>query len=377
VFTGPTQAPWYSPRGVFLDPPTVELAADGWRVVLPPGVAALHAADAVPTNALCFTKDGLFSAERDNTALCEAYRALISAALADAALHADGEVGAAIIEPVMHGASGMVFVDPAFQRAVAAVCRAQHIPLIADEVFSGLWRLGAISASQLLGIQPDVACYAKLLTGGSVPLAATLASEDVFDAFRGAEKTDALLHGHSYSAHAIGCAAACSALDMFADAATNPNLLPGGGAFVHPHAACLSHDLMMRRWRTPAGAVGSSSGGIGAIGSRRDARCVHRHRVRRRACRGIRGVRLSLQRCSRRGQAAEAARCVVAACGSRPRSCLTPARVGVFARPLGNVLYLMVTPMTQPDACSRLLQALLTELPQRGAQEDERLAVVC
>jgi hypothetical protein len=56
---------------------------------------------------------------------------------------------------------------------------------------------------------------------------------------------------------------------------------------------------------------------------------------------------------------------------------LTRALAGVFARPLGNVLYLMVTPMTQPDACSRLLQALLAELPQRGAREDERRAVVC
>jgi hypothetical protein len=56
---------------------------------------------------------------------------------------------------------------------------------------------------------------------------------------------------------------------------------------------------------------------------------------------------------------------------------LTRALAGVFARPLGNVLYLMVTPMTLPDACSRLLQALLAELPQRGAREDERRAVVC
>jgi dethiobiotin synthetase/adenosylmethionine--8-amino-7-oxononanoate aminotransferase len=110
------------------------------------------------------------------------------------------------------------------------------VPLIADEVFSGLWRFGAISASQLLGVKPDVACYAKLLTGGTVPLAATLSSEEVFDAFRGTEKTDALLHGHSYSAHAIGCAAACSALDIFADAATNPNFVSGAGAFTRPHA---------------------------------------------------------------------------------------------------------------------------------------------
>ena len=241
MFNGPTQAPWYTPRGVFLDPPTVELAPDGWRVVLPHGFGAPGATGAAPTDAGCFTKTELFSAERDTSALCQAYRAIVSAALADAAHHADGAVGAAIIEPVMHGASGMVFVDPAFQRAVAAVCQAQQVPLIVDEVFSGLWRFGAISASQLLGVKPDVACYAKLLTGGTVPLAATLSSEEVFDAFRGSEKTDALLHGHSYSAHAIGCAAACAALDIFADAATNPNLVPGAGAFTRSHVNCATY----------------------------------------------------------------------------------------------------------------------------------------
>jgi len=260
VFNGPTQAPWYTSCGVFLDPPTVELAADGWRVVLPHGFSAPAATGAVPIDAGCFTEAELFSTERDTSSLCQAYRAIVTAALADAALHGDGAVGAAIIEPVLHGASGMTFIDPAFQRAVAAVCQAQQVPLIADEVFSGLWRFGVISASQLLGVKPDVACYAKLLTGGTVPLAATLSTEEVFDAFRGSEKTDALLHGHSYSAHAIGCAAACSALDIFADAATNPNLVPGAGA-LHICMSCAYlfelNRATLPSWGTFAGAVGS------------------------------------------------------------------------------------------------------------------------
>jgi dethiobiotin synthetase/adenosylmethionine--8-amino-7-oxononanoate aminotransferase len=239
VFTGPTQAPWYTPRGVFLEPPTTSLAAHGWRVALPPQLAAQVAAAGVPEAALCFaSQEALFSAARDATPLAALYRAVVSAAIADAALHADGAVGAAIIEPVLHGASGMFMVDPAFQRALAAACAAAQVPLIADEVFSGLWRLGAPAATQLLGIRPDVACYAKLLTGGTVPLAATLASEAVFDAFRGAVKTDALLHGHSYSAHPIGCAAACAALDMFADVASNPNMLPGTAGAQRARAVC-------------------------------------------------------------------------------------------------------------------------------------------
>lgn len=85
------------------------------------------------------------------------------------------------------------------------VCQARGIPVIADEVFSGLWRLGAPSAAAAAGITPDIACYAKLLTAGSVPLAVTLASDDVFHAFDGDSKAQALLHGHSYTAHPVGC----------------------------------------------------------------------------------------------------------------------------------------------------------------------------
>jgi dethiobiotin synthetase/adenosylmethionine--8-amino-7-oxononanoate aminotransferase len=59
------------------------------------------------------------------------------------------------------------------------------MPIIFDEVFTGLWRLGAPSGADLLGIHPDIACYAKLLTGGMLPLSATLASEGIFEAFKG------------------------------------------------------------------------------------------------------------------------------------------------------------------------------------------------
>ena len=78
-------------------------------------------------------------------------------------------IGACILEPVMQGAGGMIMPDPAFQRALVHVCRQQGIPVIFDEVFSGLWRLGTASAAEQLGVQPDIACYAKLLTGTQAP----------------------------------------------------------------------------------------------------------------------------------------------------------------------------------------------------------------
>lgn len=65
----------------------------------------------------------------------------------------------------VQGAGGMALIDPPWQRAAARVCRARGLPVVLDEVFSGLWRLGAMSAGARLGIAPDVACFAKLLTG--------------------------------------------------------------------------------------------------------------------------------------------------------------------------------------------------------------------
>ncbi len=69
------------------------------------------------------------------------------------------------ILPLAQGAGGMVMIDPAFQRAMAQHCQEHNIPVILDEVFSGIWRLGHLSAAEMLGIKPDIACYAKLLTG--------------------------------------------------------------------------------------------------------------------------------------------------------------------------------------------------------------------
>lgn len=81
-------------------------------------------------------------------------------------------------------------------------------------MFSGLFRLGSATAAEIIGAQPDIACYAKILSGGLVPLALTLASPSIFETFAHPEKTRALLHGHSYTAHPVGCAVALEALSQ-------------------------------------------------------------------------------------------------------------------------------------------------------------------
>jgi bifunctional dethiobiotin synthetase / adenosylmethionine---8-amino-7-oxononanoate aminotransferase len=79
------------------------------------------------------------------------------------------------------------------------------LPVIFDEVFTGLYRLGRRTSASFLNVDADICVHAKLLTGGLIPLAVTIASQEIFDSFLSPKKSDALLHGHSYTAHPIGC----------------------------------------------------------------------------------------------------------------------------------------------------------------------------
>lgn len=122
--------------------------------------------------------------------------------------------------------------DPLFQRCLIDVVRSTPdlfgstsvptetttnwagLPVIFDEVFTGLYRLGRRTSASFLAVDADISVHAKLLTGGLIPLAVTLASKEIFDAFLSCEKSDALLHGHSYTAHPIGCHVAKTSLRM-------------------------------------------------------------------------------------------------------------------------------------------------------------------
>lgn len=128
-------------------------------------------------------------------------------------------VAAVIVEPLLLGAAGMLVYDGAYLRAVADLARRHGALLVADEVFTGFGRTGARFACERAGVAPDVLCVSKALTGGALPLAATLVTAEVFDAFRSTRTADAFLHGHSFTANPIACAAALAALDLLDDAA--------------------------------------------------------------------------------------------------------------------------------------------------------------
>ncbi|KAG6853202.1 hypothetical protein C0991_006151 [Blastosporella zonata] len=229
---------WHDAKGVWLDPPTVAFRK---------GKLELSVPSAITKEQFAFEKLGdVYDLKgRIGTALEGVYRRYVEGVLGrleeERRKKKEGGIrlAALVLEPLVIGAGGMRFVDPLFQRVLIDVVRSARpelglcpapttsnentdntddfhgLPVLFDEVFTGLYRLGLQSAGPLLGAHPDIAVNAKILTGGLVPLATTMAREGVFKAFwsPGKEgKGEALLHGHSYSAHAVGCEVALETL---------------------------------------------------------------------------------------------------------------------------------------------------------------------
>jgi adenosylmethionine-8-amino-7-oxononanoate aminotransferase len=128
----------------------------------------------------------------------------------------DGEIAGMIVEPLVQGAGGMKFHDAAVLKRLRALADKHGLLLIFDEVFTGFGRTGTMFACEAAGVTPDIIALSKALTGGTLPLAATVAAKKVFDAFWSDDPAKALMHGPSYMANALACAAANASLDLFA-----------------------------------------------------------------------------------------------------------------------------------------------------------------
>lgn len=161
------------------------------------------------------------------------------------------ETAAAIIEPLVQGAAGMRLWPPGTLAALRAWCDRHGVLLIADEVLTGFGRTGTMFACEQENVLPDFLCLAKGLTGGYLPLAATLTTERVFDAFLGEPgERRALFYGHSYTANALGCAAALANLETFREEKTLENLQPKIcflGELLQVHLALLPHVAEIRQ----------------------------------------------------------------------------------------------------------------------------------
>lgn len=133
----------------------------------------------------------------------------------DRLLAGHDDIAAVIVEPLIQGAAGIRMYDTATLRRIAETCRANGALLILDEIFTGFGRTGAMFAADKAGVAPDIMTIGKALTGGVAPLAATIASERIFDAFYDEDFGKALIHGPTYTGHALGCAVANASLDLF------------------------------------------------------------------------------------------------------------------------------------------------------------------
>ncbi len=134
------------------------------------------------------------------------------------------DTAAVVLEPVMQGAAGMIPQPPGFVSMVRELCSRYDVLLIADEVATGFGRTGTMFACEHDGVTPDLLCLAKGLTGGYLPLAATLATSRIAHAFEGSDDPDGgddhfrhrtLYHGHTYTGNPLACAAALASLDLF------------------------------------------------------------------------------------------------------------------------------------------------------------------
>ena len=167
--------------------------------------------------------------------------------------HAE-ELAGFIIEPLVQGAAGMLVHPPGYLRHVREVTRRHNVPLIADEVAVGFGRTGTLFACEQEDVAPDLMCLAKGITGGYLPLAATLATDEIYNAFLGEpHELRTFFHGHTYTGNPLGCAAALASLKLLEANRVLDNVQQSAGIIRrelaplsgHPHVGEVRHKGVM------------------------------------------------------------------------------------------------------------------------------------
>ena len=244
-------------------------------------------------------------------------------------------LAALVIEPLVQCAAGMIVHPPGYLRGVAELCRRYDVLLIADEVAVGFGRTGTMFACEQEQVTPDFLCLAKGLTGGYLPLAATLTTDEIWQAFLGSyAESKTFFHGHTYGGNPLGAAVALASLDVFVEEQTLARL---------PEKIDRLAEHLARIARHPHVGDVRQRGLIGAI-----------ELVRDRATQGA----VSL--------GGEASAWPFAA-SARER--------GVLARPLGSVLVIMPPLSIRLDELDRICQALeagIVEVTENRGQSAAR-----
>lgn len=250
------------------------------------------------------------------------------------------QTAAIVIEPVMQGAAGMVCQPAGFVRRVADLAKQHNVLLIVDEVAVGFGRTGAVFACEHDRVSPDILCLAKGLTAGYLPLAVTMTTDAIYDAFTGEpNERKTLYHGHTYTGNPLACAAALAGLDLF-DEPTHgsPDLV----AHINASAELIREKLHPVR------------------------DCPHVRDIRQRGI--MVGIELGPNPRPRNLSTREGTAAGVVSGGVEPfdfskttghEICHALRNQGVIIRPLDNILVLMPIPATPPDVLAELLDKVV------------------
>jgi adenosylmethionine-8-amino-7-oxononanoate aminotransferase len=226
-------------------------------------------------------------------------------------------IAAVVIEPLVQAAAGMVMHPPGYLAGLAALARRYDVLLIADEVAVGFGRTGRLFACEHERVTPDLLCLAKGLSGGYMPVAATLATDEIYNAFLGSyAESKAFFHGHTYGGNPLGAAVALATLDVFEEERTLERLPPKIERLAG-HLSRIAH---------------------------------HPHVGDVRQCGLIAGIELVRERATKEPYPWEEKRGI--------RACDAARRQGVLVRPLGNVLVVMPPLAITLDDLDRILAAL-------------------
>ncbi|KAJ5090998.1 hypothetical protein N7532_009682 [Penicillium argentinense] len=346
---------WYRGRGHWFDFPLVKMVDGSWVIEIPGELQADLGTEKATFESLgsVFDLDARLATETS-----QKYKNYIHRTIQDLVDRHDMKFGALILEPVILGAGGMLFCDPLFQRCLTDVVR-EHpelfspnasapksapswsgLPVIFDEVFTGLYRLGRPSSASFLDVHPDIAVNAKLLTGGLIPLCTTVASQEIFETFSSPEKSDALLHGHSYTAHAVGCTVAVDSLRAMSDMDAN-------GSWDGFKADWRSHSVKAAKPASPE---------VWSVWSQdllRDLSCAE-------TVESVFGIgtvlSISLRDAEGGGYTSTAAK------GLQQKLAAGGDQFNVHSRVLGNVLYLMSSVTSKPESLQEMERLLRSSL---------------